>query len=138
MPDWSDKSILIADDDPSCQAILKQVLKSTGIKVYQCHNGQQAFDECIKNTDIQLVIMDIRMPEVDGLEATRLIRKYRPNLPILIYTAINDPEYKFLSKKLNCAEFILKPLTPSEVILIMEKYLDSQPDTSMSGKYLWT
>ena len=110
MSETENPAILIADDDPSCLLILREFLKPTGVKIITVTDGEKAFEEAVRNISIHLVIMDIRMPKMDGLEAVRLIKKYRPGLPIIIYTALNDPEYKFLFKKMNCHEFLLKPL----------------------------
>jgi CheY-like chemotaxis protein len=75
--------ILIADDDPSCQLLLTEFLKSLNVATKIVSNGAEAFDECVGNLYVQLVIMDIRMPVMDGLESVRLIRKYRPDLPVI-------------------------------------------------------
>lgn len=135
MPEKEKPVILIADDDPSCLLLLKEFLKSTGLQIITATDGSSAFDEAVRNLSIQLVIMDIRMPEMDGLEAVRLIRKYRPDLPIIIYTALNDPEYKFLFKKMNCHDFLLKPLPPQAIIDTISKYIPLQTDDYKPGKY---
>lgn len=127
MPDWKNRSLLIADDDVSAHILLNGILKPTGIKVYSAYDGSEAFAACIEYPDIQVIIMDIRMPEMNGVEATRLIRKYRSNLPIIAYSAINQPEYKHLMKKMNCEEFLLKPVHPNLVLTTLSKYLDPQP-----------
>ena len=127
MPDWKNRSLLIADDDVSAHILLNGILKPTGIKVYSAYDGSEAFAACIEYPDIQVIIMDIRMPEMNGVEATRLIRKYKSNLPIIAYSAINQPEYKHLMKKMNCEEFLLKPVHPNLVLTTLSKYLDPQP-----------
>lgn len=126
-PDWKNRSILIADDDLSAHMLLDGILKPTGIKIYPAYDGSEAFAACIEYPDIQLIIMDIRMPGMNGVEATRLIRKYRPGLPIVAYSALNQPEYKHLMKKMNCEEFLLKPVHPDIIIATLSKYLDPQP-----------
>lgn len=127
MPDWKDRSLLIADDDPSVHVLLRGILKPTGIKIYSAYDGSEAFASCIEYPDIQVIIMDIRMPEMNGVEATRLIRKYRSKLPIIAYSAINQPEYKHLMRKMNCEEFLLKPVHPDIILSTLSKYLDPQP-----------
>ncbi len=127
MPDWKNCSILIADDDPSAHILLSEILKSTGIKIYRAYDGSEAFAACIEYPDIQLIVMDIRMPEMNGVEATRLIRKYQPRLPIVAYSALNHPEYKHLMKKMNCEEFLLKPVKVNVILATLSKYLDPQP-----------
>ena len=72
------------------------------------------------------------MPEMNGVEATRLIRKYRPELPIIAYSAINQPEYKHLMKKMNCEEFLLKPVHPDTILASLSKYLDPRPNVPSS------
>lgn len=138
MPDTENPVILIADDDPSGLLILQEFLKPTGVEIITVTDGVMAFEESVKNTSIRLAIIDIRMPKMDGLEAVRLIRKYRSDLPVIIYTAVNDPEYKFLFKKLNCNDFLLKPVTPQAVINTVSKYLDLQIDKYDNGRYLFS
>jgi CheY-like chemotaxis protein len=116
--------ILIADDDPSCQLLLTEFLKPLEVRTAIVSNGAQAFEECVGNLDIQIVIMDIRMPVMDGLESVRLIRKYRPDLPVIIYTALNSQEYKYFFRKLNCNDYFVKPVSPRTVVETVAKYLN--------------
>ncbi len=135
---WKDKSILITDDDPDSRLMLREFLKSTAVQIHVAYNGQMAFEECLENTGINLVIMDIRMPVMDGLEAARLIKKYRPDLPIIVYTAINDPEYKYLFQKIKCVDFLVKPSSIHHILGVVSNYLDEQPDMTRSDKYFWS
>ena len=127
MPDWKNRSILITDDDVTVHTLLGEILKPTGIKIFSAYDGSEAFAACIEHPDIQLIIMDIRMPEMNGVECTRLIRKYRSDLPVIAYSALNQPEYRHLMKKMNCDEFLLKPVHPDTILSTLSKYLDPQP-----------
>ena len=127
MPDWKNRSILIADDDVTVHTLLGEILKPTGIKIFSAYDGSEAFAACIEHPDIQLIIMDIRMPEMNGVECTRLIRKYRSDLPVIAYSALNQPEYRHLMKKMNCDEFLLKPVHPDTILSTLSKYLDPRP-----------
>jgi two-component system cell cycle response regulator DivK len=120
--------ILIAEDNPSCQLLLTEFLKPLEVRTIFVSNGAQAFEECVGNLDIKVVIMDIRMPVMDGLEAVRLIRKYRPDLPVIIYTALNSQEYRYFFKKLNCNDFFVKPVSPRIVVETVAKYLNIRTD----------
>ena len=135
MPEKENPAILIADDDPSCLLILREFLKPTGTEIITVTDGEMAFKEAVRNTNIHLVIMDIRMPKMDGLESVRLIKKYRPDLPVIVYTALNNPEYKFLFKKMNVHDFLLKPLPPRIIINTISKYIHLQTDEYKPGKY---
>jgi CheY-like chemotaxis protein len=125
--------ILIADDDPSCQLLLTEFLKSLNVATKIVSNGAEAFDECVGNLYVQLVIMDIRMPVMDGLESVRLIRKYRPDLPVIVYTALNSQEYKYFFKKLNCNDYFVKPMSPSIIVETAAKYLNICTDIYSSN-----
>ncbi len=124
IPDWTNRTILIADDDQDTHLLLEGVLNHTGVNILSVYDGTEAFAACIEHPGIQLIIMDIRMPEMSGVEATRLIRKYRKDLPIVVYSALSQPEYKHLMKKLNCEDFLLKPVHPKVVLDTLSKYLD--------------
>ena len=126
-PDWKKRAILIADDDLSAHLLLSEILRPTGIKIYPAYDGTEAFSAFIENPDIQVIIMDIRMPEMNGVETTRLIRKYRSEVPIIAYSALNQPEYKHLMKKLNVEDFLLKPVHPNVILTTLSRYLDPQP-----------
>jgi len=132
-PDWSKMSILIADDDDAAHILLAGILNPTGVGIYSAFNGTEAFTSCIEHPDIQLIIMDIKMPEMNGIEATRLIRKYQKTLPIVVYSALRQSEYKHLMKKLNCEEFLLKPVQPELILSTLAKYLD--PYTGVKSYY---
>ena len=132
-PDWSNRFILSADDDVSTHVLLRAILEPTGVRIYSAYDGTEAFASCIEHPDIQLIIMDIRMPEMSGLEATRLIRKYRKEVPIVVYSALNQPEYKHLMKKLNCEDFLLKPVHPDLILSTLSKYLDPFARVSSSS-----
>jgi CheY-like chemotaxis protein len=120
--------ILIADDDPSCQFLLTEFLKPLEVKTIVVSNGAEAFEECVGNLYVQLVIMDIRMPVMDGLESVRLIRKYRPELPVIIYTALNSQDYRYFFKKLNCKDYFVKPVSPRVILEATSKYLNIRTD----------
>jgi CheY-like chemotaxis protein len=116
--------ILIADDDPSCQLLLTEFLKPLEVETAIVSNGAAAFEKCVGNLYVKLVIMDIRMPEMDGLESVRLIRKYRPDLPVIVYTALNSQEYRYFFKKLNCTDYFVKPTSPRIIVETAAKYLN--------------
>ena len=132
IPDWSKRSILIADDDAYVHVLLEGILKHTGVKMFSVFDGTDALSACIEHPELQLIIMDIKMPEMSGVEATRLIRKYRKKLPVVVYSALNHPEYKHLMKKMGCVDFLLKPVKPEIILDTLSKYLDPHVRVSSS------
>jgi FOG: CheY-like receiver len=113
--DWSDKTLLIAEDDHFSYIYLKEILNGTGIKIIYADNGIRAFAECLKNKDISVVLMDVKMPVVNGLESARLIKKYKPQIKIIAQTAFAMPEDKQKCINAGCDDYITKPVIPEEL-----------------------
>ncbi len=114
--DWSDKTLLIAEDDHFSFIFLKEVLSSTGINIIHADNGIRAFSECLKNNDISVVLMDIKMPVVNGFESTKLIKKYKPQIKIIAQTAFAMSEDKQKCFDAGCDDYITKPVNPKELL----------------------
>ncbi len=115
--------ILIAEDDWMSYQYLSRILLLAGITVIHAENGEEAV-ECVRNIpDIDLILMDIRMPIMDGIEATKQIKKLRPELPIIAQTAyaFSDEKSKILS--VGCDEYLAKPLDSDRLKAIINQYL---------------
>jgi CheY-like chemotaxis protein len=87
------------------------MLKLAGLKVLEASDGQAAL-ELIKSSGelIDVVLMDYRMPRMDGVEATRQIRQRFPNLPVLFVSAYSDPEMKEAALEAGAAEYLVSPV----------------------------
>lgn len=108
--------ILIAEDEDSNYMVLNMLLKKKiNAMVLRAINGEQAVNMCNENNDIQLVLMDIKMPVMDGYEATRIIKTIRPKLPIIAITAygLSGDEHRALS--VGCDDYIAKPIQTMEL-----------------------
>jgi len=117
---WKDKRILIAEDVESNYIYLQEILNTTNVDLIWAKNGKEAVEICRENKEIDLVLMDILMPEMDGYEAARLIKKNRPNLPIIAQTAFSIDEQD--AKKIF-DHFIIKPIWSNELLNILSRYL---------------
>lgn len=108
------KNILIADDEEFNRLLLKSILKKHGPEIYEVANGNAAI-EIVKKHNIDIVLMDIRMPEINGIEATELIRKFNNEVPIIGATAVASEEKiaKCLHAGMNSV--IFKPYTEKEL-----------------------
>lgn len=122
---WSNRSILVVDDDSVSYAYLNELLSYTGAKVYYAENGLRALSECLKNQEIELVLMDIKMPVVDGLESTRLIKKYKPGMKIVAQTAFAMPNDIDRCLHAGCNDYITKPVLPDELFHKIELLFNS-------------
>jgi two-component system CheB/CheR fusion protein len=120
---WGHKKILIAEDVESNFVYLKEILKPTGVQILWAENGKEALALCREQPDIDLILMDILMPEMDGYEAARIIKKSFPDLPIIAQTAYNidEMEYKDASNYFN--KFMIKPIWSIDLLNTLTKYL---------------
>lgn len=117
---WSEKTILIAEDDNINFMLLQKIMKSKGYKIIRAQNGKEAVDICLNNPNIYLVLMDIRMPIMDGYEAFGKISSIKPNLPIIAQTAFSSEEDKEKIFKLGFHDFIAKPINRERLFELIE------------------
>ncbi len=109
-PDWSAYSILIVEDDFFNFKLLEGWAKMMNANVIQADSGQKAVDICLNNDDVHIVLMDLQLPGMNGYEAMRIIKKTRPDLPVLIVTANAVEEEKLKSEEAGCNGFVTKPI----------------------------
>lgn len=123
--DWNTKTILIAEDEPANYLFIEKIVSSTNVKLIRAESGTEAISLIKENPQIDLVLMDIYMPGMDGFEATKQIRQIRPELPIVAQTFYENQIEK--EKVLNAQfdDFISKPININKLLAIMEKYLKS-------------
>ena len=107
-------NILICDDEKDIVAALKIYLSAEGYNTFQAYNGNEAL-EIIKNEEIHLVLMDIMMPECDGITAMSKLREFS-NLPVILLTAKGEDTDKILGLNVGADDYITKPFNPVEVI----------------------
>jgi CheY-like chemotaxis protein len=120
---WEDKTILIVDDIEVNFLFLDAILKDTRVKTIYAKNGKEAVDIIKTNNEIDAILMDLKMPVMDGYDASRLIKKHNPNIPIIVQTAYSFNEEYQKCKEIGCEEYITKPLKGQNVISILAKYL---------------
>lgn len=114
-------TILIAEDEVLNVLYLKRILKNSGYNLLYAQNGEEAVRLVHENPDINLVLMDIKMPVMDGLEATRIIRTTHRQLPIIAVTAYaaNDDRHTCIAA--GCNDYISKPFTADDLKELIRK-----------------
>ncbi len=117
------KKILIAEDDSSNYMFLESLLRSTEAKLIWARNGLQAVDIQAGRNDIDLILMDIRMPEMNGLLATQKIRSSNKDIPIIALTAFAFADDREKSMEAGCTEHLSKPVKIEELKRVLQKYL---------------
>jgi CheY-like chemotaxis protein len=121
-PPVTSLKILVVEDDEGSARLLAVTIKSISKEILVVKNGLEAVEICRNNPDIDLILMDIQMPGIDGYEATRQIRKFNGTVVIIAQTAfaLNGDQEK--STEAGCNDYIAKPITKKELLELLLKY----------------
>jgi len=118
-------TILIAEDEPTSLLYLKILLENISDKIIEATNGEEAVEYCKNNPDIDLILMDTRMPIMDGTIATREIRKFNKDVIIIAQTAFAMSGDREKMIAWGCNDYISKPIDSNELLNMIKKYLKS-------------
>lgn len=121
---WQGKKILVAEDDSSNFSLISEVLKHTNVELIRARDGKEAlqlFDE--HRGSLDLVLMDIRMPEIDGYQCTRMIKEKEPGLPVIAQTAYAMSGERDQSMEAGCDDYISKPIQVKYLIETIGRHL---------------
>ncbi len=108
------KTILIADDHEQILDVLKEYAVQQGYQVYTARTGSEALD-AFKNTGFDAVLLDVRMPHIDGFEVCRRIRR-ESMVPIIMITARGEDYERIMGLDIGADDYVVKPFSPSEVM----------------------
>ncbi|MFO7880517.1 MAG: PAS domain S-box protein [Bacteroidales bacterium] len=117
-------NILIADDDPAARKLLTLITKKYTREILYAETGTETVNICRNNPAIDVVLMDIKMPHMDGLEATRQIRKFNPDVILIAQTAFAAQSDRQEALEAGCNEYISKPIKNTELIKLINKHFD--------------
>lgn len=106
-------NILICDDEKDIVSAIEIYLKTAGYSVYKAYNGMEAVD-MVNSNDIQLVLMDVMMPQMDGITAMAKIRE-SSNVPVIMLTAKSEDTDKVLGLEVGADDYVTKPFNPVEL-----------------------
>lgn len=131
--------ILVCDDDREIVEAIEIYLKQEGYPVYQAHDGMEAL-QILREQEIQLIVMDIMMPRLDGIRATLKIREQN-TVPIIILSAKSEDADKILGLNIGADDYLTKPFNPLELVARVKSQirrytkLGASPDLSRAGIY---
>lgn len=121
---WEEKTIVIVDDTKFNFVLLRAHLRKTKANLIWIENGQDAIEFVKKSPDIDLILMDIRMPVLDGIEATRVIKSIAPQIPIIIQTAsVMGQAFDEIGLS-GCDDTIFKPIDGPALMSAITKTLE--------------
>jgi two-component system cell cycle response regulator DivK len=121
---WKGKVILIVEDDEVSLEFLKELFEPYKVKLFYSYNGQSAIDNCKSNPEIELILMDVQLPVLNGMEAMKEIKKFRPDIPVIAQTAfaMSGDKERYLHDGFD--GYISKPINLQELITLISKYFD--------------
>jgi len=115
-------NILVVDDEPVARQSLTEILRLEGYAVNSVPNGQAAV-EYVRTHPIELIIVDLRMPGMDGLEVIQVVNQISPETEVILLTAFGTTESAIQALRLRVHDYLLKPAPPSQVVASVKKGL---------------
>ncbi|WP_131473117.1 response regulator [Flavobacterium cauense] len=121
----SEKIILVAEDDNINFILIEKLLKMHGFKIIRAKDGAEAVQLCKENNEIDLVFMDIKMPNLNGYEAFQKIREFNTEIPIIAQTSYSFSEEIDRIKEIGFDDYLSKPLDKVKIAAILKKYFEN-------------
>ena len=118
---WSNKHILVAEDEELNYLFVREMLRQTGATVHRARNGREVV-KMTRKLSPDAILMDIKMPELGGIEAARKIREFNKSVPIIAQTAFVMTEEKEESLRAGCNHFVTKPLDRTTIMELIDAY----------------
>jgi len=113
--DWSDKTVLVVEDYEVNYHYIELILKESNLNVLHASTGSNAVSLVKSRNDIDLILMDIKLPDIDGFQATKMIKDYNPDIPIIAQTAYALAGDKTKALEKGCDDYVAKPIKKKEL-----------------------
>jgi len=126
------KSVLIVDDEKNIRLTLSQALEVLEVETDTAANGEEALAK-LKEKEFGLILLDLKMPGMDGMDVLRQVSKIRPDIRIVILTAYGTVESAVEAMKLGAADFIQKPFAPDEIRELVSRVMDREKLDEQKG-----
>jgi len=121
--DWTNKRILLVEDEETNIILIQEFLSITKIKIDVSRNGEHALNKIKAGEKYDLILMDIKMPILNGIDATIEVKKIDKNIPVIAQTAYALSEEKEQALEAGCDDYITKPIRRDDLIEMMAKFL---------------
>ncbi|MFT5748903.1 MAG: PAS domain S-box-containing protein [Ancylomarina sp.] len=121
-PEVSELKILIAEDDETAEKLLSINVEEICNEILKARTGREAIDICYNKPDIDLILMDIQMPDINGYKATQQIRQFNKDVIIIAQTAFGLSDDKKKAIEAGCNDYISKPINRLELLVLIQKY----------------
>lgn len=121
-------TVLIVDDEPNVRALISITLTSAGYDVLEAEDGEQALEALDSGQKIDLILCDVYMPKVNGLEAVTCFRSSYPSIPVIVITGRPDDQYAKRMFEQGISAYLAKPLDQDALLAAAHKALQGQPN----------
>ncbi len=119
---WSGQKVLIVEDDPVSLEFMKEILDGTNAQIITAKNGKEGLQRFQKNKGISLILMDVRLPDISGLDVVKKIRTTNSNIPIIAQTAYTMDQNAKKCQEAGCNDYLTKPIDIKTMMKLMNKY----------------
>ncbi len=123
---WISKKCLLVDDNKDVLIYLNRILVDTGMTIFSARSGYEAIEVIKAIPDIDVVLLDMQMPEMNGIEATKEIRKIRKNIPIIAQTAFIFEDDKDIILEAGCDACLIKPIRKDHLLTVMASFVKTE------------
>ncbi len=120
---WKDKTVLVVEDEDSNYDLVEAFLRRGKATIVRCDNGKEAVNYCMEHQNMDIILMDINMPKLNGFEATTIISGLQPNIPIVALTAYAMEGDREKTLEAGCVDYMAKPLDQMEFMAMVDKYI---------------
>ena len=116
-------TILVVDDEPNYLVVLSELLKEEGFEVFTAQSGEDGL-KIAKENDLDLIITDMRMPGMDGLELLKTVKSFNHDLPVIMVTAFGEVEKAVVAMKAGAYNYLAKPFSNDELLVNIRKAVE--------------
>lgn len=124
--DWTGKTILVVDDFEPVFLYIEEILRKTNVTYMYVQSGRESISMCMNNPQIDLVLMDIQLPDISGIEAVKEIKKINPNIYVIAQTAYALPEDKASMLEEGLDDYVAKPLDKEELLTKIDEFFNPE------------
>ena len=117
--------VLVVDDEENVRNLLQRILEGAAYDVVTAADGQETLDK-MSELDIEVVLLDIKMPGMSGIEVLQQLTAYYPDTCVIMVTAIDDAQTAVETMKLGAYDYIIKPLNPAETVLTVQRAIEKR------------
>ena len=121
--DLNGVTILIVEDEHVNFLFIRELLDEYNLTLLNTKNGNEAINICLQNKNIDLILMDLKLPGISGIETTRIIKNEYPHIPIIAVTANAYSSDRIKAMEAGCVDYLTKPFQADSLLFLIRKYL---------------